>query len=383
MPWPIDTASTIFGRMASRVEQRILTLAQARGLAVTLAKVSLAVRSAQGVIANLLSPIAGEIRNVHEHQAWWGRQYMPDSADDEEMILRHANIWGVEGRAAIKALGDVMFEGAAGTVLASGIPLTAGNGQAYVTTAGGTIPGGGAITLSAEAVTAGAGGNLAAGIVLSTDAVIDGVTRVSVANPFSGGADAETPAEIQVAYLRRIRTPPMGGAAQDYSAWVAEVADVYAVKPVEDWIGRGSVGVVVALANADGTPRTPTTPELETIGAHLGLIGSQTGVRPVTARTIPVAASLADIPISVRLRPDTSVTRAAVSAAYQRFILTIGDEDDDQNTSPIGALIEPSRISEAISSSSGEYAHDLTSPAAPFTLDRAACPVAGAITWLD
>lgn len=383
MPWPIDPASTIFSRMASAVEQRILVLAQARGLSANLSKVSLAARSAQGVIANLLSPIASEIRSLHDHQAWWGRQYMPDSADDEAMILRHAAIWGVDGRGAIKALGTVLIEGTAGTVLASGIALSAGNGQAYVTTAGGTIAGSGTMTVTAEAVTAGASANLASGVVLSTDAAIDGVTRVSVATAFEGGADAQTPAEIQAAYLSRIRTPPMGGAAQDYPTWVAEVADVYAVKPVEDWIGRGSVGVVIALANSDGTPRAPTELELSAIGTYLGTIGSQTGVRPVTARTVSVAASLVEIPISVRLRPDTAITRAAVTAAFARYVLTIGDEDDDQNASPIGALIEPSRISEAISSSSGEYAHDLTVPAAPYTLDRHECPIAGTITWLD
>lgn len=383
MPWPIPAASTIFGKMASAIEQRLVALAQARGLAVGLKEISLAVRSAQGVFANLLAPIAGEIRSVHDHQAWWGRQYMPDSADDEEMILRHAGIWGVEGRGAVKALGQVLIEGSAGTVLASGIVLSAGNGQAYVTTAGGTIAGAGTATLDAEAVTAGAAGNLAAGIVLSLDAAISGVSRVTVAAAFQGGADAEGPLDIQAAYLRRIRTPPMGGAAQDYPVWVAEVADVYAVAVVEDWIGRGSVGVVVALSNPDGTPRTPTAPELETIAVHLGLVGSQTGVRPVTARTVPVGASLVEVPISVRLRPDTAITRAAVTAAYDRYIRTIGDEDDDQNSSPIGAVIEPSRISEAISSSSGEYAHDLVVPSARFTLNRDECPVAGPIAWLS
>ncbi|WP_244617920.1 baseplate J/gp47 family protein [Rhizobium sp. RU35A] len=365
--------------MAASLEQRLIALRPD----IEASKISLAVRSAQGVISNLLAPIASEIRSIHDHQAWWGRQYMPDSADDEAIILRHAGIWGVDQRGALKAVGSVLIEGAAGTVLPSDILLSAGSGQTYVTKAGGTIAIGGTLTVAAEAVTAGSAGNLASGVLLTTVEASVAITRVTVATAFSGGADAQTPEEIKAAYLTRIRTPAMGGAASDYRDWVAEVANVYAVGVVEDWIGRGSVGVVIVMKDDNSAPRVATTEEIDAISAHLGIQGSQTGVRPVTARVVPVAGSLVTVPISVRLRPDTAATRAAVTAAYQRFVLTIGDEDDEQNDSPIGATIEPSRISEAISAASGEYAHDLTVPAARYTLTSSQCPVAGPITWLD
>lgn len=379
MPWPIDATRTIFARMAAAIEQKFIGLRPD----IAPAKISLSVRSETGVTANLLAPIAAEIRTLHDHQAWWGRQYMPDSADDEAIILRHANIWGVDGRGAIKAIGSVLIEGSAGTVLPSDIELSAGNGQIYRTKAGGTIGVGGTLAVPAEAMTAGAVGNLAAGVLLSTVAASATITRVSVATQFAGGADAQAPGEIQAAYLQRIRKPPMGGASGDYRTWVSEVADVYAVRVVEDWIGRGSVGVVVVARDEDGNPRVATTEEITAIGAHLGIEASQTGVRPVTARTIPVAGALVSVPISVRLRPDTVSTRAAVTAAFARYLRTIGDEDDDENESPIGAVIEPSRISEAISAATGEYAHDLTVPAARYTLTPSQCPIAGTITWLD
>jgi uncharacterized phage protein gp47/JayE len=379
MPWPIPTAKTIFARMAAATEQKLIVLRSD----IAASKISLAVRSTTGVIANLLAPIAAEIRTLHDHQAWWGRQYMPDSADDEAIILRHANIWGVDGRGAIKAVGSILIEGLAGSVQPSAIEVSAGNGQIYVTKAGGTIGIGGTLTVAAEALTAGSAGNLASGVLLSTVAASATITRVSVATQFSGGADAQTPAEIQAAYLQRIRNPPMGGAAGDYREWVAEVADVYAVRVVEDWIGRGSVGVVVVLQDEDGNPRVANTEEIAAIDAYLGIEASQTGVRPVTARTVTVAGSLIAVPISVRLRPDTVATRAAVTAAFARYVRTIGDEDDDENASPIGAVIEPSRISEAISAATGEYAHDLTVPAARYTLTSSQCPIAGTITWLD
>jgi uncharacterized phage protein gp47/JayE len=104
-------------------------------------------------------------------------------------------------------------------------------------------------------------------------------------------------------------------------------------------------------------------------------------VRPVTAHAVVVTAEMTAIPITVRLRPDTVATRAAVTEAFTRYVATIGDADDAQNASPIGAIIEPSRISEALSAASGEYAHDLVVPAARTVLDSRQYPIAGTITW--
>lgn len=379
MVWPVPSAKSIFSRIAAAAEVGLLSIYPQGDVKA----ISRAVRSARGMFAVIWSAVAPEVRETHDHVAWWGRQYMPDSADDEAMILRHASIWGTDPRDATKAIGSVTIEGVSGTVLASGIVLASTSSITYITTAGGTIAAGGTVTVTAEAVAAGSSGNLEAGVQLSTVAAFPEISKATVATAFAGGTDDEEPESVQERYLQRIREPPMGGSAPDYRAWVGKVASVYAVKVVEDWIGRGSVALVIALRNDDGTPRVPTELELTAIGNYLGAQGSQTGVRPVTARVIPLAAELVNVPVSVRLRPDGAVTRAAVQAAFDRFITTIGDDDDLQNESPIGATIEPSRISEAISAADGEYSHDLTIPAVRYTLGVKACPVATAITWLN
>jgi uncharacterized phage protein gp47/JayE len=128
--------------------------------------------------------------------------------------------------------------------------------------------------------------------------------------------------------------------------------------------------------------KAPTAGELAAMLAYLGAPGSSTGLRPVTANVVMVPATIHPLLITVRVRPDTVATRGAVTEAYQRFVATIGDAEDTQNTGPIGARIEPSRISEALSAAAGEYAHDLIAPAAPFTLDRDHYPVPGAITFV-
>lgn len=379
MVWPVPAAKTIFSRLAAASEVLLLSIYPQADVK----KISRAVRSARGMFAVIWSAVAPEVRETHDHIAWWARQWMPDSADDEAMILRHASIWSVDPRPAKKAIGSVTIEGVAGTVLASGIVLASSGSNTYITTAGGTIAAGGTVVVTAEAVTAGTAGNLETGVQLSTVAAYPEISKVTVATAFAGGTDEEEPESVQERYLQRIREPPMGGSAPDYKAWVGNVASVYAVKVVEDWIGRGSVGLVIALRNDDGTPRVPTELELAAISNYLGAQGSQTGVRPVTARVVPLAAELVNVPVSVRLRPDGALTRAAVQSAFDRFIATIGDDDDMQNESPIGATIEPSRISEAISAADGEYSHDLTIPAARYTLGVKTCPVATAITWLN
>ena len=204
---------------------------------------------------------------------------------------------------------------------------------------------------------------------------------MTVASAFVGGTGEQTPAELQAATLQRIRQPPHGGAGFDYAPWVGSVVAAKAVAVIPEWIGRGSLGIVVVAKNDDGTARAPSQAELDAILAYLGPSNSQSGVRPVTARVVIVPAVLETLTLRVRLRPDTVITRNAVIDAWTRFVATIGDADDAQNESPIGATIEPSRISEAISAASGEYAHDLISPAASFTLDRTHFPIAGDITF--
>ena len=254
----------------------------------------------------------------------------------------------------------------------------------YLTSATATIGGGGSVSVAARAAAAGVSGNIEAGIRLVTVTPLPQVSRVTVAAPgFAGGADEESFNDLRNAVLEHIRQRPHGGAAFDYRVWVKRKFDAKAVSVLPGWIGRGSVGVVVAMKDADGEARVPTEDEIEAILDYLGQLGSQTGVRPATAHVVVLACELQAIPVTVRLRPDSTATRAAVTAAYRRFIETIGDEEDDMNFGPIGARIEPSRISEAISAAAGEYAHDLTVPAAPYTLGEKKFPIAADITFLE
>lgn len=378
MPWPVPSAKTVAERIASAME---FSISLVKPLVDPLA-ISRAVRSARGMLAMIGRAVALEVREIHDHVAWWGRQYFVDTAEDE-FVQRHADIWGIVARPATYAVGNLTIEGAAGTQLPADLEIAGSDGTLYRTTATTVISPNGNATVAAKAVVAGPSGNLEASIRLRTVTAFPEINRITVAEGgFAGGAEAETPAELAAATMAYIRQRPHGGAGFDYPSWLREEFDVRAVKTETDWVGRGSVGVIVAMK--DGTSaRAPTESEMAEQLAYLGAPGSSSGVRPVTAYVVIVPAEMREIPITVRVRPDTVATRAAVHEAYAAFIATIGDENDDQNESPIGARIEPSRISEAISAASGEYAHDLISPSAPFTLDRDQYPLPGVITFED
>lgn len=382
MPWPIPTAKTIAERIAAAAEISITSAMAAIGRAVDPIALSRAVRSARGMLAIIFRSVAKELRQAHDHLAWWGRQYFVDTAEDE-FVLRHASIWDVAQRPATFALGSLLVKGVPGTLVPAFVQFAVSDGTVVATTAVATIGGGGTVSVAAEARTAGPAGNLEAGIRLLCVTPFPAIEQATVEAPgFAGGALAATAAETSQATIARIQQPPHGGAGFDYPEWLRAAFAVRAVRVETDWIGRGSVGVIVAMKDSDGA-RAPTDPERDAMLAYLGEPSSSTGVRPVTAYVVVVPADIHELDITVRLRPDTVATRAAVTEAFTRYVATIGDEDDAQNATPIGAVIEPSRISEAISAANGEYGHDLISPAARFTLDVDQYPVPGDITFVD
>lgn len=376
MAWIVPTAKRLAERFASAVETGFLTARPT----LDPVRLSRAVRTSIGVVAQLGRAVVLVVADIHEHVAYWARQYFVDTAEDE-MVLRHAGIWGIEQRDPVAAVGSVLIEGNAGFNVPLNTEFSSSTGVVYQTSEAAVLGPGGTATVPAVAVTPGPEGNLEAGIRLTTVLAVPEIARATVGSAFVGGVGEWTMDELAAAVLAHIRQRPHGGAAFDYPTWIRSRFPVTAVNVVEDWIGYGSVGLVVVMKDDGGAPRVPSAEELDAIAEYLGVPGSRTGVRPVTARAVVVAGELVTLPLTVRLRPDTPRVRAAVKEAWQRFVATLGDEDDDQNSGPIGARIEPSRISEAISSASGEYAHDLIVPAAPYTLDRKEFPIAGDPTW--
>ncbi|WP_319519628.1 baseplate J/gp47 family protein [uncultured Martelella sp.] len=380
MSWPIPDAKTIAARMAATLETGMSKVLDAKGVRHTPKAISFALRSSRGLLAWLLRAISLELRSVHSHVAWWGRQYFVDTAE-EEFVARHASIFGVRQRPATYAVGTVTITGDPETPLPSGFEMSSSEGLIFTTTEEAMIDAGGSVSVSAKAALAGTAGNYETGIQFTAVDPWPEIDTITVETAFAGGADEMSWQELQAATIAHIRKPPQGGAGYDYRDWLDDAFAVKAVRVIPDVIGRGSVGVVVAMRNEDGSGRAPSDEEREAMLDYLGKPLTPEGVRPVTAYVSIHAAEIIEVPITVCIRPDTPLVRAAIQEAFERFINTLGSDDDDGNETPIGATIERSRLSEEISAAGGEYAHDMIVPAESYTLGDYQFPVPGPITW--
>lgn len=155
-----------------------------------------------------------------------------------------------------------------------------------------------------------------------------------------------------------MRNPPQGGAKNDYEIWAREVAGVTKafIYPLED--GYGTVSVRFLVETTDDNPNgIPSPAQVTEVADYIET------KRPVTAKGITV---LAPTPIELNFEihlevDDNSAIRAAVIAELKAMLLRDA-QPQGKAGSGIDGTIYLSRISEAISLATGEYAHEIISP---------------------
>lgn len=309
--------------------------------------------------------VAGEETwtELYLYQRSLADELMPDTAQD--WLSRHAAEWGVPQLQPLTSLGNLIFAGPVNTPLPQGIEVYDGaTGLRWQTSAAATIPSAGAISVPSEALTPGTASNFAAGTVLPLVWPVAGVSPQSAvvdSAGFVGGRDLEDVEAWRSRILQRIRKRGQAGSASDYEGW-AQDAGASSIVVLPRWVGAGSVGVAVLMPG----PRVPTTAELARIDANIQLN------RPVTATAITLAGSLSPTAVSLALSPDSLSTRAAALAALAGFFAREG---------AIGRVIPHSRLDEAVSSASGEYAHAIAVPAGDIVPAATAQPTLGAVTF--
>ena len=312
----------------------------------------------------LVRAIAIASHELHSHIEWAALQILPDTAEDE-VLARHAAIWGITRIVATAALGSVTFTGTAGAVVPANTELRRGDDARYLLAADVTIGGGGTGTGNVVARVAGAAGNSQAGISLALVAPVAGIapSATVAAGGLAAGANAESDAGLRARLLQRIQTPPAGGAKDDYVTWALAVAGVEKVWVYPLWLGAGTVGVAfVTTAGA-----IPGGPLVAAVQAALDLR------RPVTAAVTVFAPATQAVALTIGLAVDTAAIRAAVLAELTDFFA--------REAAP-GGVIRVSRMSAAISGALGEVAHLLVAPTADITLPAGTIAVLGTVTWV-
>jgi uncharacterized phage protein gp47/JayE len=244
-----------------------------------------------------------------EYEDWLALQIMPDTAETV-WLSRFGTIWlvnadGSTGRkVATAAQGTVNMTGQDGLVVVSGAVLAAAN-IAYETTADVTLSAA-PTPVAARALDPGSVSNLDQGTAMSTG--VAGITSVTVID-MSGGADEETDDELRARILRRIRQPPMGGAARDYEAWALAVPGVTRAWCAALEMGMGTVTLRFMCDDlrADNNG-FPLPEDISAVEAYLDT------VRPVAVKDFFVEAPI-PYPVNFRLSyldSDVPSTRTSI-----------------------------------------------------------------------
>lgn len=310
--------------------------------------------------------LAGAAHGLYGYIDWLSRQILPDTSESE-WLERHASLWLSEGRKpAAAATGAVGFTGVTGSVVPAGTVLRTAAGVQVATVADVTLAGG-IGSAAAEAVEAGAAGNMIAGTPLSLVSPIAGVqsTALVAAGGLTGGADIEDDEALRARVIDRIQQPPQGGCAYDYVAWALQVEGVTRAWVYPQELGLGTV--TVRFVRDDDASLIPDAGEVATVQAHIDAL------RPVTAQVTVVAPVAVPLDITIAgLVPDTAAVRAAIQAEVTDLL---------RREAVPGGTILISRLREAISITAGESDHVLTSPTVNITHATGELAVLGTITW--
>lgn len=328
---------------------------------------SLVRRAMADVLASVWS---GAVHMLHGHLEWASRQLFATTADDEFLVSK-ASMYGISKTPATFAAGDMTATGTDTTVIPAGTVWVRDDGATYTQDADATITGGTA-TVSVTADTAGVAGNTDAGDTLALESPITGVDSDATigAGGIDGGNDEETTEELRARLLLRLREPPQGGNAQDYEAWALAVAGVTRVWVYELEDGPGTVTVRFVRDNDPSIiPDASEVAEVQTA------IDAQ---RPITADATVEAPTESATAFTIELTPDTTATRAAVTAALSDLF----DRDSEPGDGAGRGTIFLSRIQGAISAAEGVSDFDVTVPAADVVPAIGVLPTLGTITWV-
>ncbi|MEM7047820.1 MAG: baseplate J/gp47 family protein [Pseudomonadota bacterium] len=310
--------------------------------------VTLARRSVVGVLSRVM---AGAVHGVYGFVVYLSKQIFPDTADGEH-LARWAAVWGIQRKPVLPAQGHVVFSGIPGGVIPSGILLKATGGVMYRTEASATMPVKGTILIPVIAEQAGQEGNVIASESLTLVEPLEQiVNKVTIAEPgLIGGTNEESDDSLRARVVNRIQQPPHGGNENDYKTWALE-QDAHGVPVTRAWVAaqeRG-VGTVTVRFMTDGIGNgIPDAPAVKKVQNYIDR------VRPITADVALVAPI--PKPFNVRLaklQPDHPEVRAAIEEAVKAMV--------EREAVPGQALLM-SHLREVISTSAGEYDHQVLSP---------------------
>lgn len=279
------------------------------------------------------------------------RQAVPTRAVGE-FLDEWLATYGLVRKASSAAFGAATGTGVPGTLLPAGTLLQTDDGRQYAVLADVAIAPNGTLAVALQALLPGVAGNVPPGTALQAVSASVGVDSAFVADAtsgLSGGADTETDEQAVFRLQQRLANEPMGGCPADYARWALQVPGITRAWGVRNPAGPTTAGVIVmADGNADARG-VPTEAQRQQVYDY---ISDPRRGPPDELFVIRPTVVVNDWTIA--LSPDSLNLRTAVLAALQ---------DLYQREAVPGGTIPLSHVTEAISTTVGEFNHRIVSPA--------------------
>lgn len=351
MPFARPTLTELIDRVITDISSRV-----------TGADSAVLRRSLLGVIGQ---SEAGAVHLLYGFLDWIAKQSIIDTAE-KEYLERWAAIWKITRKTARFASGQVSFTGAAGSAILNGTVVQRQDGIQY-RVLGDAVVTAGLLTVPVLALEAGEASNFDSGLPIFLLSPIAGVQSTgSSTTKLEGGIDTESDQRLLARLLARIQQPPHGGADFDYVMWALEVAGVTRAWVYPRQMGAGTVTVLFVC---DDLPDIiPTPAKVAEVQAYIN------ARRPVTAEVF-VAAPVPDpLNMTIKLLPNTSAVRAAVSAEIADLIV--------RDSKPgVPTLI--SRLRESVSLAAGEADNAIVAPTADVSHATGHMATLGILTFIS
>lgn len=308
-----------------------------------------------------LYAVAAQIYALYVQADWVNRQCFPQSAEGE-YLDKHAQLRGLERRAAVAAEGSIRFQTDSAaqadlTIPAGTVCMTAGLIR-FETTREVTLQAGQTqVDAPAAALEPGAAGNVAAGAIRAMAVAPVGISRCTNPEGFSGGLDQESDEELRERVLETFQRMPNGANAAFYEQGAMSFPQVAAAAVVSRPRGVGSVDVVVATAS--GTPDEGLLADLQAYFEQRREIAVDVQVR---------APEVQNVDVTVQIQPATNRDGETVQQNVEQAIRSWF------NGQRLGQNILRAKLSQLIYEVDGVENYALTVPAADVTVEQDVLP---------
>ena len=314
-----------------------------------------------------LYALAAELQSLLMQADWVLDQSFPQTAQGMYLDY-HAETRGITRAAAEKAAGTLRFAAAdkvtAACPIEKGTVCMTAEGVRFETTEDAAIAVGSQwADVPAQAVEAGAGGNVIAGTVTLLSAMPVGVVQCTNPTAFSGGCDAESDEALRGRVLASYQRLPNGANAAYYEQEAMRYPGVAAAKAVGRARGIGTVNVVIATHA--GVPDAALLAAVETDLQKKREIAVDVKVLAPTVETVAVTAALKVAP---------GYTFAEVKAGAQSALEALFTGE------LLGKSVTTARLLTLLCGVEGVENVHLTAPAADVAVGSTELPMLGTVT---